>query len=97
MFKVHCHTKSMVHIIIDQQIATNSTHFNLVTLNFGAAVILLQIVIVCPGTHLVKNHESQCTEPMSASKKSLKLKMLGCLCNQTVDLNTDSKTVRTIF
>ena len=39
------------------------------TLNFGAAVILLQIVIVRPGTHLVKNHESQCTEPMSASKK----------------------------
>ena len=80
MFKVHCHTKSMVHIIIDQQIAYGCETdqmaefhivltLNLVTLNFGAAVILLQIVIVCPGTHLVKNHESQCTEPMSASKK----------------------------
>ena len=68
------------------------------TLNFGAAVILLQIVIVCPGTHLVKNHESQCTEPMSpGTKTSLELKMLGRLCNQTVNLNTDSKTVRTIF
>ena len=67
------------------------------TLNFGAALILLQIVMVSPGTHLVKNHESQCTEPMTPSKKGLKLKMLGRLCNQTVDLNTDSKTLRTIF
>ena len=43
---------------------------NLVTLNFVAAVILLQIVMVGPGTHLVKNQESQCTEPMSPSKKT---------------------------
>ena len=39
------------------------------TLNFGAALILLQIVMVSPGTHLVKNHESQCTEPMTPSEK----------------------------
>ena len=35
-------------------------------------------------------------EPMSPSlkkKKSLKLKMLGPLCNQTVNLSTDSKTL----
>ena len=33
-------------------------------------MILLQIVMVSPGTHLVKNHESQ------FKKKSLKLKCL---------------------
>ena len=30
-------------------------------------VILLQIVMVSPGTHFVKNHESQGLEPMSPS------------------------------
>ena len=50
-------------------------------------VILLQMVMVCPGTHLVKSHESQ------LKKKSLKLKMLWLLCNHTVNPKTDSKTL----
>ena len=54
-------------------------------------MILLQIVVVSPGTHLVK--------PMSPTSKgnesSLEnqMKMLGLLCNQTVNLKTDSKTL----
>ena len=51
------------------------------------AVILLQIALVSPGTHLVKNHEPQ------LKRTNLKLKMLGPLCNQTVNLRTDSKTL----
>ena len=43
--------------------------------------------MVCPWTHLVKNHESQ------LKKKSPKLKMLGSLCNQTVNLKTNSQTL----
>ena len=42
--------------------------------------------MVSPGTHLVKNHESQ-------SQKQSEIKMLGPLCNQTVSLKTDSKTL----
>ena len=47
------------------------------------SVILLQIVMVSPGTHLVKNHESQFK----------KQRVLGSLCNHTVNLKTDSKTL----
>ena len=43
--------------------------------------------MVSPGTLLVKNHESQ------LKKTNPKLKMLGPLCNQTVNLKTDSKTL----
>ena len=59
------------------------------------AVILLQIAMVNPGTHLVKTHESQSITNESQLKKakSSKLKMLGPLCNQTVNLNTDFKTL----
>ena len=59
------------------------------------AVILLQIVMVCPGTHLVKNHESlsRTNESQFKKKTSPKFKMLGPLCNQTVNLTTDSKTL----
>ena len=59
-------------------------------------MILLQIVMVSPGTHLMKNHDSDCQSRTNASqlkKKELKLKMLGLLCNQTVNLKTDSKTL----
>ena len=47
------------------------------------------------GTHLVKNHESKSTTNESQFKKtkSLKLKILGPLCNQMVNLKTDSKTL----
>ena len=59
------------------------------------AVILLQIAMVSPGTHLVKTHESQSitNESQFKKSKSSKLKMLGPLCNQTVNLNTDFKTL----
>ena len=42
------------------------------------AVILLQIVKVSPGTHPVKNHESECRTNESQFKNtSAKLKLLG--------------------
>ena len=49
--------------------------------------------MLSPGTHLVKNHESQSrTNECQLKKKMLKLKMLGTLIyNQTVNLKTDSK------
>ena len=53
----------------------------------------LQIVVVCPGTHFVKNHRSQSRTSESQLKKKKpadpKLKMLGPLCDQTVNLKTD--------
>ena len=54
------------------------------------AVILLQIVMVSPGIHLVKNHESQCRTIESQFKNHL---VPGSSCNQTVNLKTDSKTL----
>ena len=59
------------------------------------AVILLKIVMVSPGTDLVKNHESLTITNESQFKKTRrpKLKMLGPLCNQTVNLETDAKTL----
>ena len=58
-------------------------------------MFLLQIVMVSPGTHLVKIHESLSITNDSQFKKtrSPKLKMLGCLCNQTLHLETDAKTL----
>ena len=58
-------------------------------------MILLQIVMVSPGTHLVKNHESLSivNESQFTKTRSSKLKMLGPLCNQTVNLETDTKTL----
>ena len=58
-------------------------------------MILLQVVMVCPGTHLVKNHESHSRSNVSQLKetRSPKLKMLGPLCNLTVNLKTYSKTL----
>ena len=52
-------------------------------------VILLQIVMVSPGTHLVKIHESQFTTIESQFKN----KSTGSLCNHTVNLKTDFKTL----
>ena len=51
--------------------------------------------MVSPNTHLVKNHESQSrtSEAKLKKKTSPKLKILGPLCNQTVNLKTDSKTL----
>ena len=49
-------------------------------------VILLQIVMVSPGTHLVKKYESLSITNESQFQKTIspKLKMLGPLYNQTV-------------
>ena len=50
--------------------------------------------MVSPGSHLVKNHESLSIANESQLKKKIqKLKMLGPLCNRTVNLKTDSKTL----
>ena len=49
-------------------------------------MILLQIVGVCPETHLVKHHESQSRtneSQVKKKKKNLKLKMLGLIFDQT--------------
>ena len=51
--------------------------------------------MLSPGTHLVKNHESLSITNKSQLKetRSRKLKTLGPLCNQTVNLETDAKTL----
>ena len=58
-------------------------------------VILLQMVMVSPGTHLVKTHESLSITNESQFKKSRspKLKMLGPLYNQAVNMETDAKSL----
>ena len=62
-------------------------------LHSPTSLILLQIVVVCPRTHFVKNHRSQSRTSESQLKKKKpadpKLKMLGPLCDQTVNLKTD--------
>ena len=52
------------------------------------SVILLEIVMVSPGTHLVKNHESYRPEPVSS-----KLKTLGTVTRPSLNLKTDPKTL----
>ena len=66
------------------------THLKVATSDF-----VTNIVIVSPGTHLVKNHESLSITNESQFKKtgSPKLKMLRPLCNQTVDLEKNAKTL----
>ena len=59
-------------------------------------MILLQdlVVMLSPGTRLVKNHESQSrTNETKLKRSSPKLKMLWPFCNQTVNQKTDSKTL----
>ena len=61
-------------------------------------MILLQIVMVSPGTYLVKNHESQSRTNESyivvlKKKTHPNLKIVQPLCNQTVNLKTDSETL----
>ena len=60
------------------------------------SVILLQIVMVSHRTHLEKNHEFKSGTNESQLKKketSPKWKMIWPLCNQTVTLKTDYKTL----
>ena len=53
-------------------------------------MILLEIVMVSPGTHLVKNHESQPrTMKLSSKPTTSKLKKLGSSCNQVVTESED--------
>ena len=63
----------------------NSGHFRDRHYSFGVAVFLLQVVMVSPGTHLVKNHESLSITNECQYKKTRisKLKMLGPLCEPT--------------
>ena len=68
------------------------------------AVILLQIVMVSPGTHFVKNRESQSRISESQLKKRKKkkktnptLKTLWPLCNQTVNLQRTPKLFTTEY
>ena len=57
-------------------------------------MILLQIVMVSPGTLFVKTHESQSrTNESQLKNTSPSLKTLEPLCNQTFNLKTDSKTL----
>ena len=51
--------------------------------------------MVSPGTYLVKDQESQSSTNDSQFKKrgSPKLKKLGYLCNQSVNLKTEAKTL----
>ena len=61
-------------------------------------MILLQIVMVSPGTPLVKNRESLSMTSVSQLKKKqgvLNWKYLGfySVCNQTVNMETDAKTL----
>ena len=61
-------------------------------LHSPTSLILLQIVMVCPRTHFVKNHRSQSGTSESQLKEKTadrKLKMLWPLCDQTVNLKTD--------
>ena len=53
------------------------------------------MVMVSPETHLVKNHESLSITNESQFKKtrSSKLKMLGPLCSQIVQLETNATTL----
>ena len=74
------HLKVTLKVLISQ--------FNLL---LYLSVILLQIVIVSPGT---ENHESRSrTNDSQLKKTSPKLKMLGSFCNQTVNLKLDPKTL----
>ena len=63
------------------------------------AVILLQIVMVSPGTHFVKNRESQSriSESQLKKKNYPKLKMLWPSCNQTVNLQRTPKLFTTVY
>ena len=72
--------------------------FNLSLTTSAYSVILLQIVVFSPTcrTHLVETHESlSLTNEWKKKTGSLKLKMLGPLCNQTVtcNLETAAKTL----
>ena len=53
------------------------------------------VILVSPGTHLVKSHESLSITNESQFKQTRipKLKILGPLYNQTINLQTDAKTL----
>ena len=51
--------------------------------------------MVSPGTHLIKNHETMSitNELLLKTTRGHKLKVLAPSCNQTVNLETDDKTL----
>ena len=51
--------------------------------------------MVSPGTHLIKNHETMSitNESLLKTTRGHKLKVFEPLCNQTVNLETDDKTL----
>ena len=53
-------------------------------MNIEDTVILLQIVMVSPGTHLVKNHESQSRTNKSQFKKESKIENAWALTRQLI-------------
>ena len=61
------------------------------------AVILLQIVMVSPGTHFVKNRESHLKKKKKKKKTNPTLKMVWPLCNQTVNLQRTPKLFTTEY
>ena len=66
---------------------------------YSCTAILLQIVMVSPGTHLVKNHESLSItcESQFKNTRSPKLKkknlMVAPFCIQTANVETGAKTL----
>ena len=60
-------------------------------------MILLEIIMLSPETHLVKNHESQSRTIESQFKKtrSFKLKKLGSLCNQAANSLSQFSEIKT--
>ena len=86
-----CYARAQPWLVI--HVFNNNSYCGIQT---TCTVILLQIVMVSPGTHLVKNHESLLSitnESQFKITRSLKLKMLWLLCKQTINLEADAKTL----
>ena len=65
----------------------------MVFLKTAHTMILLQTVVVCPGTHILKNHESLSrTNECQLKKKKTWSSKLNQL-NQTFYLKADAKTI----
>ena len=58
-------------------------------------LLVTNLVVVSPGTHLIKNHETMSitNELLLKTTRGHKLKVLEPSCNQTLNLETDDKTL----
>ena len=58
-------------------------------------LLVTNVVVVSPGTHLIKNHETMSitNELLLKTTRGHKLKVLEPSCNQTLNLETDDKTL----